>query len=125
MSLSADQLYALLPAVYRTRDAEKGQPLRALIQVIQAQQAILGENIRQLYDDQFIETCASWVIPYIGDLVGLNPAYEIGSAALGRRAEVANTNGHRQRKGALRALQQQPVDDAARPHSADEADKTI
>ena len=70
MSLTVDQLYALLPAIYRTRDVENGQPLYALLSVIYEQGAILEENIRQLYDDEFIETCAPWVIPYIGDLAG-------------------------------------------------------
>ena len=23
-----------------------------------------------MYDDQFIETCAEWLAPYIGDLIG-------------------------------------------------------
>ena len=72
MSLDADQLFALLPAVYRTRDAAAGGPLQALFAVMAAQSAIVEDNIRQLYDDQFIETCAPWVIPYIGDLIGYN-----------------------------------------------------
>ena len=31
---------------------------------------MLADDLDQLYDDQFIETCAPWVIPYIGDLIG-------------------------------------------------------
>ena len=110
MSLRASRLYALLPAIYRTRDAENGFPLQALISVLVSQGSILEENIRQLYDDAFIETCASWVIPYIGDLVGAYPIYEINAAALGRRAEVANTIGYRRRKGTLLALEQVAMD---------------
>jgi hypothetical protein len=110
MSLTADQLYALLPAIYRTRDAENGLALQALMQVIAGQAAIVEDNIRQLYDDEFIETCANWVIPYIGDLVGANPVYEIGAAAFGRRAEVANTIAYRRRKGTLLALEQVAMD---------------
>ena len=110
MSLNADQLYALLPAIYRTRDAENGQPLSALLSVIAEQAAVLEENIEQLYDDEFIETCAQWVVPYIGDLVGCNPIYEIGGVATGRRAEVANTIGYRRRKGTLLALEQVVMD---------------
>ncbi|MBV8415597.1 MAG: hypothetical protein JO251_10360, partial [Verrucomicrobia bacterium] len=45
-------------------------PLHSLLLVIQEQLAILAEDLDQLYDDQFIETCAQWVIPYIGDLIG-------------------------------------------------------
>jgi len=110
MSLTADQLYALLPAIYRIRDAENGMPLQALLSVMAAQGAIVEENIQQLYDDQFIETCASWAIPYIGDLVGSNPIHEIAGAAFGRRAEVANTIGYRRRKGTLLALEQVAMD---------------
>jgi hypothetical protein len=106
MSLNAAQLYALLPAIYRTRDAENGGQLQALLSIIAAQGCILEDNIRQLYDDQFIETCAQWVIPYIGDLVGDNTIYEIDGATSGRRAEVANTIGYRRRKGTLLALEQ-------------------
>ncbi len=118
MSLTPDQLYALLPAIYRTRDAENGEPLKALLSVIYEQGAILEENIRQLYDDEFIETCAPWVIPYIGDLVGSNAVYEIAGATSGRRAEVANTIGYRRRKGTLLALEQVSMDVSGRPAAA-------
>src|SRR5207253_1565611 len=75
MSLDAAQLFALLPAAYRTRDAENGGALEALFAVMASQSAIVEDNIEQLYDDQFIETCAPWVIPYIGDLLGYNAIY--------------------------------------------------
>ena len=29
-----DRLYELLPVIYRMRDAEQGEPLRALLQII-------------------------------------------------------------------------------------------
>ena len=125
MSLDADQLYALLPAIYRTRDAENGEPLNALVSVIAAQAAILEENIQQLYDDQFIETCAAWVIPYIGDLIGSNPIYEISGAASGRRAEVANTIGYRRRKGTVLALEQVAMDVSGLPAAAVEFFKRL
>ncbi len=115
MSLDAQQLYELLPAVFRVRDAASGEPLKALMQVIAGQSAIVEDSIRQLYDDEFIETCASWVIPYIGDLVGATPIYEIGAAARGRRAEVANTIGYRRRKGTVLALEQVAMDVSGMP----------
>ena len=114
MSLNKDQLYALLPAIYRTRDVENGQPLYALCTVLAEQSEIVEENIRKLYDDQFIETCAPWVIPYIGDLVGSDTIFEIGNGATGRRAEVANTIGYRRRKGTLLALEQVTMDVSGR-----------
>jgi hypothetical protein len=113
MSLDADQLYALLPAVYRTRDAATGGQLRALFGVLAAQSEIVAQNIAQLYDDHFIETCAPWVIPYIGDLIGYNSVYEI-AAATDSRAEVANTLGYRRRKGTKIALEQVAIDVSGR-----------
>ena len=58
MTTEADRLYALLPAVYRTRDAENGGPLRGC-EVVAAQAEVVAENIRQLYDELFVETCRS------------------------------------------------------------------
>jgi hypothetical protein len=113
MSLDADQMYALLPAVYRTRDAANGGQLRALFGVLAAQSDIVEQNLRQLYDDQFIETCAPWVIPYIGDLIGYNSVYEI-AAVTDSRAEIANTIGYRRRKGTKIALQQVAIDVSGR-----------
>jgi hypothetical protein len=113
MSLTADQLYALLPAVYRTRDAANGGQLRALFGVLAAQSDLVEQNLQQLYDDQFIETCASWVIPYLGDLIGYNSVYEI-AAVTDSRAEVANTIGYRRRKGTKIALQQVAIDVSGR-----------
>src|SRR5882724_9048244 len=39
-------------------------PLKALLSVIAEQAAVLEDNLDQLYDDLFIETCAEWVVPY-------------------------------------------------------------
>jgi len=125
MSLDRDQLYALLPAIYRIRDAENGEALYQLLSVISEQGSVLEENIRQLYDDQFIETCAPWVIPYIGDLIGANAVYEIQGAVSGRRAEVANTIGYRRRKGTLLALEQVAMDVSGLPAAAVEFFKRL
>lgn len=114
MSLNAKQLFALLPAVYRNRDADIGGPLQALYSVLAEQLGIVEDNIQQLYDDQFIETCAPWVIPYIADLIGYNSIYEVAGAAFDSRAEVANTIGYRRRKGTLLALEQVASDVSGR-----------
>lgn len=113
MSLHAEQLFALLPSVFRNRDGDIGGPLEALYTVLAEQLGIVENNIQQLYDDQFIETCAPWVIPYIGDLIGYNSIYEI-AAASDSRAEVANTIGYRRRKGTLLALEQVTADVSGR-----------
>jgi hypothetical protein len=106
MSLSADRLYELLPAVYRVRDAAQGEPLRALMALFARELEAIEENIDQLYDDQFIETCADWVAPYIGDLIGYRPLHGAIPAVSSPRAEVANTIAYRRRKGTALMLEQ-------------------
>jgi hypothetical protein len=106
-------LFNLLPALYRLRDAqfaaaagEAMGPLQSLLSVVEEQIAILEENVRQLYDDQFIETCAPWVVPYIGDLIGYQQINGIASSVDSPRAEVASTIGFRRRKGTVPVLEQ-------------------
>ncbi len=106
MSFDAARLYSLLPAIYRIRDDAEGKPLEALITVLAEQAEVLEENLEQLYDDQFIETCAEWVVPYIGDLIGYRPLYSKTAEYLSARAEVANTIRYRRRKGTATMLEQ-------------------
>jgi hypothetical protein len=106
VSFDAETMYRHLPAIYRIRDAERGGPLRELLTVIAEQLAVMEENVEQLYDDLFIETCADWVVPYIGDLIGYSGLY---GEALGRgssRAEVGHTIALRRRKGTAAVLEQ-------------------
>jgi len=105
-SLAADRLYALLPAIYRIRDQAQGEPLRALIGLVAKEFQALEENVEQLYDDQFIETCADWVAPYIGDLIGYRPLHGVAPRIASPRAEVANTIAYRRRKGTAAMLEQ-------------------
>lgn len=103
MIIDADTLWNLLPAIHRTRDEEHGGALRALVAVLAEQLAVIDANIEQLYDDQFIETCAPWVVPYIGDLIGYRPLHGGPGSP---RAEVAHTVALRRRKGTAAVLEQ-------------------
>ena len=105
MTINAQTLYQLLPAVYRNRDSETGETLQAFIQVVAEQIALLEEDLAQLYDDQFIETCADWVVPYIGDLVGYRQLHGVTPQLTSPRAEVANTISLRRAKGTAGALE--------------------
>lgn len=102
----SDSLYNLLPAIYRLRDAERDEPLRALLAVIAEQVELLRENLAQLYDDQFIETASDWVVPYIGDLIGYRLLNGVLPQISSPRAEVANTIAYRRRKGTAAVLEQ-------------------
>jgi len=112
-----DRLYDLLPVYIRRRDLESGGPLRALLQVIAEQVCTVESDIAQLYQNWFIETCESWAVPYIGDLIGHRPLHEGGRAAnpdegdcgsnpiVSVRRDVANTIHYRRRKGTLALLE--------------------
>ena len=49
--ITGDALYRLLPAVHRLRDADEGEPLRALLAAMAREGAVIEENIEQLLDD--------------------------------------------------------------------------
>lgn len=128
MAYDPNSLYNLLPAVYRERDAAMNYPLRGLLGLIGNQAALLDGDISQLYNNLFIETCADWVIPYIGDLVSNNLLFDtsrIQSASTAQtlfpdlqgqdlrppvavpvRADVAKTIYYRRRKATPRMLEE-------------------
>lgn len=140
-------LFQLLPAVYRMRDAQIARslplltpaqqsllaqlqalpqplpvdqqaqldelqtlasrgPLESLLMVVGEQLDAVAYDLDQLYDDQFIETCAPWVIPYIGDLIGYQQVTGIAPAVDNPRAEVAETISLRRRKGTILVIEQ-------------------
>lgn len=104
---STERLYRLLPAVYRIRDAAQGEQLRALLAVIERELLLLEHDIDGLYENWFIETCQEWIIPYIGDLLGVRGLHVVENAGIySLRAFVANTIAYRRRKGTATMLQQ-------------------
>jgi hypothetical protein len=96
-------LYDLLPAFNKIKDAERGYRLKALLDIISDQANIIYNDIGGLWDDFFIETCKPWVIPYIADLVANNPLNEVAAR---RRTDVAKTIYYRRRKGTLSMLEE-------------------
>ncbi|WP_170332444.1 hypothetical protein [Ruegeria arenilitoris] len=108
--ITPEALYALLPAHTRVRDAEMGGPLQAFVALLAREGAVLEENIEQLLDNAFIETCAPWAVPYIGGTIGYRALHNVGGAAAGTRAEAANTIPYRRRKGTPAVLEQLAAD---------------
>ena len=103
----AEKLWALIPVLYRTEDAETSESpgvLRALVDVIAEQAAALRRSQDRLWDDQFIELCEDWVIPYLGDLVGTRMVSALNTR--GRRADVAKTIYYRRRAGTVALLEE-------------------
>jgi hypothetical protein len=125
---SPTRLYELLPAVYREQDPDENLALQALLRIVASQVDVVEQDIAGLYDDLFVETCARWVIPYIGDLVSNNLLYDAGRIAetdtarslftdlvgpdlrppieIRTRADIAKTIYYRRRKGTLPMLEE-------------------
>ncbi|MEO8370980.1 MAG: hypothetical protein ABI806_17490 [Candidatus Solibacter sp.] len=131
-----DRLFQLLPAIYRIRDEERGFPLRAWLRVMAAQVNVVEDDIAQLYDNWFIETCQDWVVPYIGDLVGWHLVQEAGlpgdspvdqarNRALIPRREIAAIIRSRRRKGSLALLEELAISVAGWPARAVEYSRNL
>lgn len=135
MSITTDRLFERLPAYLRLRDAAEGQlikgrvapgdprpaedfgPLRTLASLIAREAQIVEEGLDAHYDNAFIETCAPWVIPYLGELLGVRGLADIPEG-IDMRARVANALELRARKGTLRALEQAATDASGWPVAA-------
>ncbi|KQY23006.1 hypothetical protein ASD16_10455 [Cellulomonas sp. Root485] len=103
----AAKLWSLLPAVYRAADSQTVDgdgPLRELLERVGASMAVVRRSIDRLWEDQSIETCDTWVIPYLADLLATNLVPSMD--ARGRRLDVANTIAYRRRKGTVALLEQ-------------------
>ncbi len=101
----SEKLWQWLPAVYRDLDqGEGGGALRAFIEALAEQAALLKRSQDRLWDDAFVELASDWAIPYIGQMVGtrLVPAQNPRA----RRADVAKTIYYRRRTGTLTVLEQ-------------------
>lgn len=103
---AADRLYHLLPEIYRVRDAGQGEPLRALLRVLERELADLEADAGILYENWFVETCEEWVVPYLGDLLGVRNLEPVAPEVFSQRAFVANTLRYRRRKGTAAVLEQ-------------------
>ena len=104
---NSERLYQLLPAIYRLRDTAEGEPLRALLAVIAQELELVEGDIEGLYENWFVETADEWVLPYLGDLLGVTALQTVESADIfSNRAYIANTLRYRQRKGTAAVLEQ-------------------
>src|SRR6476646_2241577 len=85
------KLWSLIPGVYRALDSDNQDagPLREMVNRIAAQAAIVRRSIDRMWEDQSIESCDDWVIPYIGDLLATNLVSSLD--ARGQRIDVART----------------------------------
>ncbi len=95
----AEKLWQLIPEVYRHEDGLFPNPhvLREIVELIAEQAAVARRSIDRLWEDQHIETCDDWAVPYIGDLVAARLVSAQDRRA--RRVDVANAIRFRRRRG--------------------------
>jgi hypothetical protein len=105
MLMTDPRFYDLLPIIYRQLDASQGEPLRALLEVIEREWHIMKSDVEGLYDDWFIETCKNWVVPYIGELVGVRSLNDEQHIIFSQRVLVANAIAYNRRKGTPATLE--------------------
>ena len=101
-----EKIWEMIPAFYREEDGLADNPgvLRALVEIIAKQAATLRRSNDHLWDDEFIDLCNSWVVPYLADLVGTRLVSALNLR--GRRIDVAKTIYYRRRKGTVRVLEE-------------------
>lgn len=102
----AEKLWEMIPSIYRHEDglAENPGVLRALVEILAEQAAVLRRSHDRLWEDQFIELCQEWAIPYLGDLVATRLLSSENTR--GARVDVAKTIYYRRRKGTMRVLEE-------------------
>ena len=110
-----DKLWQLLPAIYRTDDAVTPGvpgPLQELFNRMGVEAATVRRSIDRLWENQSIETCDDWVVPYIGDLLATRLVSCLDARA--QRLDVAKTIYYRRRAGTLGLLEELVADIAGR-----------
>ncbi|MBI5750589.1 MAG: phage tail protein [Hydrogenophilales bacterium] len=101
VSKSAQQLFALLPEVYRTRDSS-GQ-LAGYLDALGGLLDQLRGSLDQRLKDNFPSTCQPWLLPYFGDLLDVR---FVSPAVEGKRKEVEHAIDWRQRKGTIGCIEE-------------------
>jgi len=101
-----EKIWQMIPSVYREQDGLAANPgvLRGLVEIMARHAAVLRRSNDHLWDDEFIDLCNSWAVPYIADLVATRLVSALNLR--GRRVDVAKTIYYRRRKGTVRILEE-------------------
>ena len=102
----AEKIWQMIPGFYREQDGLAANPgvLRSFVEIMARQAAVLRRSNDHLWDDEFIDLCNSWAVPYIADLVTTRLVSVLNTR--GRRIDVAKTIYYRRRKGTVRVLEE-------------------
>jgi hypothetical protein len=102
----AEKIWGLIPEYYREEDGLASPPgvLRGFVEVLAQQAATLRRSNDRLWDDHFIDLCADWAVPYLGELLATRMVSALNKR--GRRIDVAKTIYYRRRAGTPRILEE-------------------
>jgi hypothetical protein len=100
-----ERLYNLMPAIYRIRDVDDNQTLRAFMAVLERIYRTLQDDIDGLYADWFVETCQERIVPFLADLVGISGLPDTEHIQGTRRRRVANVSTYRRTTGTLTTIE--------------------
>ena len=109
LAQAAAQLFALLPAHIRNRDAREGRALEAVFQVLGRGSAEIDVELDRFLDALFVETAPDAALPAFAALVGAPPFAPLPSGEL-PRALIANLLRYRRGKGTARVLAELATD---------------
>ena len=106
-----EQLYRLLPEVYRTRDKKTGQAgvgsgIEDLAKYLDAHGHLLDlihATLEQQLRDALPKSSQDWLLPYFAQLLAANI---VSPESDGRHAEITHTVSWRQRKGTLKCAEE-------------------
>lgn len=106
-----EQLYRLLPEVYRTRDKKTGQAdnengagdLKKYLDAHGYLLDLIHASLEQQLRDTLPESCQDWLLPYFAQLLAANI---VSPDFKGKHAEIANAVSWRQRKGTLKCAEE-------------------
>lgn len=105
-----EQLYRMLPDVYRTRDrypqpglsTEGSEDLARYLDVHGQLLDLIHATLEQQLEDTLPQTSQEWLLPYFAQLLAVNM---VSPDAAGRQTEVSNAVSWRQRKGTLKVAE--------------------
>lgn len=105
-----EQLYRLLPEVYRTRDSfdpdsggDRGQDLARYLDAHGELLDLIHATLQQQLKDTLPASSQDWLLPYFAQLLAVNI---VSPDAQGKHAEVDQAISWRQRKGTLKVAEQ-------------------
>jgi hypothetical protein len=102
----AEKMWVMIPAAFREEDGLAQPPgvLRGFVEVLARTAADLRRSTDHGWDDELIDLCSEWAVPYLGELVGTRLISALNRR--GRRVDVAKTIYYRRRKGTPRILEE-------------------